>query len=332
MSRLLSYPFFLMLLMLLNARTVCAEDGETRISIGAILPYSGPFERYGALVRRGLELGRSPNVSILYEDEACEPGPAVKSYQKLAAVNGIRVYFGPLCGSPQSAIAPLLRKAGHIALLGASASERLFDISGGRMFSVQHSIEAESAFIANAMNARGLETVVLIFSESDYARSHEASFLKAYRGRVLDTIAFTTDLGSVKSSALRIKELHPSAVFAPDASPLMMGLLREMGALRLQGIPVWSVYSAQSHDVSEAITGSPVPLIYSYPDIGANDALEYFPRRAMEILSSAANQCGTVPDCIQRYLREHYPFNNVGVLEGAHLLKTFDGKQFVPLR
>jgi hypothetical protein len=76
--------------------------------VGVILPMTGDFARYGEKIRVGLESGKPPNVRYVYEDEGCEPRKAVSSYQKLSAVDGIRVFLGSWCGSPQLAAEVLM--------------------------------------------------------------------------------------------------------------------------------------------------------------------------------------------------------------------------------
>lgn len=306
--------------------TACPASAET--NVGVILPYSGIFAKYGGLVRKGVESGRSAFVRALYEDEGCRAAPAVKAYRKLTDVDGVKVIFGPMCGSPQTAVAPLVKQGQQVVMLGNSAPEAVFELSGKRMFSAQPSIETEAKFIASEMNKRGIKAVALVFYENDFSRTHEAAFRTIYAGGVIEVFAFTSeDVSTIKSMALRLKQLAPEAVFSPDATPLLLGLLKELKAIGATSMPVWSVYSAQSEEVKKATAGVQDKLIYSYPDIGTEDALEYFPRKGMEMLSAAVGSCGDMPDCIIAYLHKSYPFNEHGTLQGGLALKTIrDGK------
>lgn len=300
------------------------------VKVGAILPYSGMFARYGKVVRTGIEAGRAAGVEIVYEDERCEPMPAVRAYKKLTFVDGVKLFIGPICGSPQIAVAPLLVSNDQMALLGNAAPESVYTLSGKRMLSVQHSLESESSYIAAEMNRRGIRTVIILFSESNFSRTHEAAFRSAFNGKVIDTIALASeDATAVRGATLRIKKATPDAIFSPDASPILLGLTRELTRVDLNNLPVWSVYGTQTDSVLEAVGSYSGVLVYSYPDIGGEDALEYFPKKAMQMLSVAVNSCGEDVDCVLDYLTEHYQFNKSGFIESRFILKTIQGGKFI---
>ena len=147
---------------------------ETKV--GVILPMTGDFAQYGDKVRQGLESTRPEGVRYIYEDEGCSPKTAVSAHKKLTAVDGVQLLIGPWCGSPQTAVASLLPRSRQIALLGSSAPERVFELSGGRMLSVQPSIEQESTFNAEQAYRIGARNVVIVFLENDFSRAHEAAF------------------------------------------------------------------------------------------------------------------------------------------------------------
>jgi ABC-type branched-subunit amino acid transport system substrate-binding protein len=153
-------------------------------SVGVILPMTGEFARYGERIRQGIEGKRSKSVKFVYEDEGCNPAKAVGAYHKLRAATGAELLLGPWCGSPQVAVAALLKKTNGLAVLGSSAPERVFELSGGQMLSVQPSIESESRFNAHEAFRLGARRVVIVFLENDFSRAHEAEFRAAFKGEV----------------------------------------------------------------------------------------------------------------------------------------------------
>jgi ABC-type branched-subunit amino acid transport system substrate-binding protein len=88
--------------LLLAAPLVWAES----IKIGVMVPLTGPFARYGIRIQEAISSYASEHVSFVFEDEGCDPKMAVSAYKKLSALDGITLFLGPWCGSPQSAVAP----------------------------------------------------------------------------------------------------------------------------------------------------------------------------------------------------------------------------------
>lgn len=124
----------------------------SRLKIGVILPLSGPFGRYGAEIQKALAGLSNNTVTFVFEDEGCDPKQAVSAFKKLSTIDKINLFLGPWCGSSQSAIVPLLMSSDSLTVLASSASEALFHLSEGRIFSSQQSIESESTYLAEKVS------------------------------------------------------------------------------------------------------------------------------------------------------------------------------------
>jgi ABC-type branched-subunit amino acid transport system substrate-binding protein len=310
------------------ARTAAhAQPPET---IGVILPMTGDFARYGEKVREGLESKKTDSVKFVYEDEGCNPRSAVSAFHKLRAADKLGLFLGPWCGSPQIAVASLLNKSGGLAILGSSAPERVFPLSGGRMFSVQPSIETESTFNAKEAYRLGARKVVIVFLENDFSRAHEAAFRKAFQGQVLDTLVYASpDASALRTIATQIKKLSPDTLYIPDASPLMHGIVRQLANMGVTGLRLMSVYSAQSDDVLTAVGKSGEDLILSYPKI-EGEALHYYPRLASEIFMHGLQECKEkTPECVKKAITGRYRFDKHGTLQGELALKIISNGKFV---
>jgi ABC-type branched-subunit amino acid transport system substrate-binding protein len=301
------------------------------IKVGVLLPLTGSFAKYGEQVKATL-LQSTQGVDFIFEDEGCSGPVALSGYKKLTDNDGVKILFGPWCGTPQVVVAEQMKTRDQVAILPSSAPERVYQLSAGKMFSVQDSIEAESTFIGNQLNEAGVRKVVIVFYENDFSRAHEAAFRKAFKGAISDTIAYTSpDLPTIKSVALRIKQLKPDAVVAPDAFPLMGGLVTSLGQIGLQNLPIYSVYSAQSEDVKTALGELGRNLVYSYPDIGEEDALDHFPKKALSLLTQSTARCGESPKCIIETIPTLAEVDTQGAVKTKFILKTISGGRFVPL-
>lgn len=311
---------------LITYPVVCCAD---EVKIGVIVPLTGSFARYGEKIQKVISAFDDEKVQFVFEDEGCDPKVAVTAYKKLVELDGIKLFLGPWCGSPQSAIAPLLKSSGHLAVVGASTPEAVFDASGGRIFSTQASIEEESKFLAEKLNDLGVSSVATVFRENAFSRAHEAAFIKNYKGTIVQTFAYSSDDPSeLKSIALRIKQLQPAALYIPDASPLLGGLAKD---LRLIGVKkkIYSIYSVQSDDVMMALGQGSDKLIYSYPDIGQEEALHYFPAVAAKLLVRAAVGCNGEVQCVRKELLAQNNFNQNGILSGSLGLRMIRDGKFV---
>jgi len=299
--------------------------------VGVILPMTGEFARYGDMIRSGLEGELQGRASLLYEDEGCIfPKTAVSAFQKLRSVDGVRLFLGPWCGSPQVAVASLIKKSGELAILGSSAPERVFELSSGNMLAVQHSIEAESRFNADKAFELGARRVVILFLESDFGRAHEAAFRQRFKGEILETLTFSSpDAASLKPLLLRLRALAPDTLYVPDATPFFMGLSKELHQNGLKDLRVMSVYSAQSEDILKAVGEAGEGLLYSYPSI-EGEALVHFPRLAVKVLLAGLESCpGGEPQCVKAAIQKRFSFDSHGVLSGDLALKTIQRGRFV---
>lgn len=304
-----------------------APSSRAEDKIGVILPLTGDFARYGEKVREGLEREKSSSVRYVYEDEGCNPRVAVSAFQKLHSIDKTKVFLGPWCGSPQIAVASLVAKVGGLAILGASAPERVYQLSSGRMFAVQPSIETESTFNANESYRLGARKVVIVFMENDFSRAHEDAFRKAFQGEVLDTLVYSNSDGSaLRAIATRIKRLSPDTVYMPDASPLMHGLIKQLDSVGLRGLRLMSVYSAQSDDVLSVVGSGGEGLIYSYPDI-PEEALHHYPRLAARVVADAVQDCpNRDPECMKDAITKKKSIHSMstGCFRASCVLKPYE--------
>ncbi|MCB0318575.1 MAG: ABC transporter substrate-binding protein [Bdellovibrionales bacterium] len=301
-------------------------------NVGLIAPLTGDFARYGEKIADSVNKATPEGFKLLTEDEACTGRVAITSYNKLSKVDNVKFYLGPWCGSPQLSVAPLFKKNLDIALIGNSAPEMMHKASGGRMFSTQHSIEAESRYNAKQMNERGYKSAVIIFFENDFSRAHESGFKEVFKGKIYETFAYNSrDISTLKSIVLRIKHYNPDVIYSPDAYPLMHGFVRELYNSGLGHKQVWSVYSAQFPDILEVLGEQGNGLIYSHPDIGEDDALSYFSNKAANILYNEITNCKADSECVRLNLNQKYDFTENGYLKGDIILKTIKDKKFVKL-
>ncbi len=301
--------------------------------IGVLLPLTGDFASYGAVVRKGVESVKLPDIEWVFEDEACDPARTITGFKKLTSFDKLQFIIGPCCGSPQKAVAPLLIDKEILVLLPNAAPESVFRTSGQRMYSAQYSLETEGNFMAQAMNRRGLKRVALVMNDNDFSRTLEDGFRKGFSGSIVFTEhAPGFDVQQMKSIALKLKGINFDSLFIPDAGPLLLGFLSEMKKIGIPRRATFSVYAAQMPDVLTAEKDAVEGLLYSYPEVpGGEDAFAYFPALAASTMAKAVSDCAGKYECVAKKFSEELPFSYNGTLKGKIVLKSVRQGTFVAL-
>jgi len=304
-----------------------------KFKIGALIPLSGNFASYGETVRQGILKANTPAIEWVFEDEGCEPAPAVAAYKKLTTVDQLSFIVGPCCGSPQTAVAPMLKNRQQIAMLPNAAASSVYESSGRNMYSVQYSLEDDGVFLANTLNERGLKRVAIVYVDNDFSQAIEKGFLSAYKGSVaiaLHPPGFDTN--GMKDAALKLKNLDFDSILVPDASPMMLGFFSELKKIGVAPRPAFSVYAAQLPELIEVEGRNVDGLFYSYPDVPESvDGIGYFATVAAQQIGDLVTNCKGVPECVSKALAENPRFQPKGVLQGKIILKTIQNGKFVRL-
>lgn len=311
------------------ARDACADG---RVRVGAILPLSGDLASFGEIVLKGLKQAKSNGIEVLTEDDACMPSRTVSAYRKLTEVDHVSYILGPICGSSQQTLAPLIKSSSRLVMLLGSGADNLYQLSGGRVFSPQYSNEDEARYNAAFLHGLGAKRVALIFYDDIFCRNHERAFRRSFPGEIAQTFAFSLfDVSAIKPIATRLKALKVEGIYVPDVTPFQLGLRREMNKLGMLNIPMVSIYSAQLENILNVEGTSADGLLYSYPAIGELNAVGYFPRRGAELLFETIRSCNKDTDCTRSSLMKSGQFDERGVLKGTIETRVISNGKFVKL-
>jgi ABC-type branched-subunit amino acid transport system substrate-binding protein len=242
-----------------------------------ILPLTGPTAPFGAVVQRGVNSAGALTKDILVEDDACEPMKSISAFRSLRQ-RGASLFLGPCCTTSMAAIAPMVKQENLLAMNVCTGAERMWDLSGGRVFHAQMSADFESRQNAQVMWSRGIKKVVILYVEQEYALAHEKAFRQAFPGEVVKSLSFTgTDMGQVKSLVLKLKSLQFDALYVPIVEPFFLGLLSEAAKIGARPKNVFSVFSFELPEVLAAEGTNAEGVIYSYPEMpSSRPAAEYF--------------------------------------------------------
>jgi hypothetical protein len=232
-----------------------------------------------------------------------------------------------------TAIAPIIKKEGLLAMNVCTGSERVWGLSGQRIFHSQMSAEEESRQNAEMMWTRGIRSVVLLYAEQEYALAHERTFRDAFKGDVVQSLSFSgSDSGQVKSLVLKLKSLKFDALYIPIMEPFLLGVLTQAAKIGAKPPNVFSVFSFELPEVLAMEGVNAEGVIYSYPDIPSDQpAAEYFAGTGAQLFMDAVNNCADDTDCALQETIKSNRFDAKGFLKGKFIWKTVRGGKFVNL-
>ena len=248
----------------------------------------------------------------------------MSAYQKLTNIDDIQFIIGPGCGSPQEAIAPLVANADQIVLLPSAASKELFDVSSGKIFNVQYSLEDESRFIADTFNQQGLKKVALITYNNAFSQTHKSSFSKHFDGEIIH-LEFG-DIGEdVSTELLKLKnEPDVEAIYIADVSFFFSAGLEKIQLLDIK-TPIYSMYVVELPVARPLVEG----VTYSFPDdiSGKEGGTFELSKYAGEVFSNAFAECKNNTFCVLQYFDQSDSFDQNGISTRSFVLKKIvDGK------
>ncbi|OHA16571.1 MAG: hypothetical protein A3C79_01405 [Candidatus Taylorbacteria bacterium RIFCSPHIGHO2_02_FULL_45_28] len=300
------------------------------LRVGVISVLSGPFADYGEEVRKGVlsEASSTPDVEFVFEDDKCEPKDAVSAFNKLVQFEKIQVIIGPVCGSPQEAVIPLIKETGAIVLVPSAASSDLYSQSGGNFFNVQYSLEDESTFVAMKMNERGYKKVALVSYRNAFSETHVKAFKQKFTGEIIDHI-FVDANSDVASELAKIKAEKPDAIYSPDAAFFFGNgviKLRQLGVMA----PIFGTYVTELPAVRTLVPD----VFYSYPGNleGTQGAVYELSKQAARIAVGAVKECSNDTKCIKKKLDLSGTFDVSGVYKRPLILKQVKGNEVVEVK
>jgi branched-chain amino acid transport system substrate-binding protein len=303
---------------------------QERIKVGAMLPLTGELASFGEIILESIKRVDLKGIELVIENDECLPAKTVAAYKKLKDIDKVSYFLGPICGSPQQALAPLIKAEPTVAMLLGSGADNLYENSGGKIFSPQYSNEDEAKFNASVLHKLGAKRVALVFYDDSFCRNHEKAFRAFFPGHVVESFTYSTfDPSALKPMVAKIKSLKVDGLYVPDVSPFLLGLRRELLKLGMSDIPVVSISSAQSNDLLKAEGQAANGIRYSYPVVGEGDAFGHFATEGTKLLYDAIGACGKDTECVRNDLKQRSKFNERGILSGEIETRVIRDGKFV---
>ena len=221
------------------------EDKSDEISIGVVLPLTGPLASTGQLMKQGFDLAlaeiNNPQLSdtrftFIIEDDTSTPDGAVAAFNKLIREDGVSVILGPATSSATQAAFPIAQENQVVAISPTSGARGLSAI-GNFVFRVPLATNIVALKGVEATYAKlGYQRVATMYDETDlFSTDRDTALREAFAAinvEVLTAEVFQSGNTDFSEQLTRIKALEPEAIFVSALPPEKPGILieaRELG-------------------------------------------------------------------------------------------------------
>ena len=239
------------------------EDKSGEISIGIVLPVTGPLAATGQLMKQGLELAlgeinsaqrSATTLKFIIEDDTSTPEGAVAAFNKLIHEDGVSVILGPATSSATEAAFPVAQENQVVAISPTSGARGLSAI-GDFVFRVPLATNIVALKGVETTHAKlGYQRVATMYDDTDlFSTDRDAALREAFTAigvEVLTTEVFQSSDTDFSAQLTRIKALNPDAIFVSALPPEKPGILIQAHALGIS-VPI-TVSSLTSVEVQAA--------------------------------------------------------------------------------
>ena len=208
------------------------EDKSGEISIGVVLPLTGPLASTGQLMQQGLELAldeinntqlSDTKLKFIIEDDASTPEGAVAAFNKLIHEAGVSVILGPATSSATEAAFPVAQENQVVAISPTSGARGLSGI-GDFVFRVPLATNIVALKGVETTHAKlGYQQVATMYDDTDlFSTDRDEALQEAFTAigvEVLTREVFQSGDTDFSAQLTRIKALNPDAIFISALPP-----------------------------------------------------------------------------------------------------------------
>jgi len=224
---------------------VWANEAETTISVGAVLPLSGENASQGEDARRGIELAlarksadllkKGLKVKLVFVDDRSEPELGRKVTRGLIEEDRVRAVIGPFTSPVFLAVAPMVQ-AREVVLVSGSATTPQVRRAGDYAFTLVTPDDRQGQALARfAYEILRAHKAVVFYLNNDYGRGLKDVVRREFEklGGQIDRVHAIQDNDTDFHGVLKqVKDLKPHCVFFltyPAEGGLLLKQARELG-------------------------------------------------------------------------------------------------------
>lgn len=230
--------------------TAWAQD---TISIGAVLPLTGPSATVGEDIRRGIELGvehvnanggvLGKKLNVIIEDSGNNPTSALTAARKLVTVDKVPAVMGEYSSSITLPMAQYLVKENVVHLNIGSSSNKIREL-GPSAFNIIGLEENGNRFAAKDVYDLGHRNIALIAPNNAYGQGVAHGFKEEFEklgGKVTAQVLYTGGQSTYRRELQQLARANPDAFLYTAYGHESAVINREGKELGLRNVP-WYAY------------------------------------------------------------------------------------------
>ncbi|MCH7903479.1 MAG: penicillin-binding protein activator [Armatimonadetes bacterium] len=245
------------------------------LKVGVILPLTGSLAEGGRQALRGLELAvdrynetaDTYRIKLIVEDSRSEPRDGVTAFQKLVAVDGVKVVVGGLMSSVTLAIAPIAEREQVIVLSPGSSNPKVRD-AGDYIFrnwaSDDYDGRVMAAYAFESLNKR---RAAVLYINNDYGLGLAEAFRITFEelgGEVSLMEPYAQGQSDFRPLLAKVSDYVVDCIFFPGQPSENGTIVRQCRELDIVATLLANL-SVESPDFVTAAAGTQAGVIYSTP-------------------------------------------------------------------
>lgn len=246
------------------------------VKVGVLMAFTGGSSSMGYGAMKGVQLAKkqlgASNIEIVQADSQCDPNVARDAMKRLLEQNVVAV-IGDGCSSASVAVLPLANN-NKVVMISPSASSTALTVPNDYFFRVIPSDNFQAAFIAEAMQARGIKRAAVFYTNEPYGANMNVAFQEKFQslgGQVVATAYGEPDDIELSAQMGLLKDAKADGVFiAPNSAVSATAAIR---VARQVGITL-PLFGADIFYDQTIITNAPTAVegltITSFPTGSAN--------------------------------------------------------------
>ncbi|CAM3937894.1 ABC transporter substrate-binding protein [Bordetella muralis] len=226
---------------------------QNTISLGVVLPLTGPSATVGEDMRRGIELGvehvnakggvLGKKLQVIIEDSGNNPTTALTAARKLITVDRVPAVLGEYSSSITLPMAQYLVKENVVHLNIGSSSNKVRDL-GASAFNIVGLEAAGNLFAAKDVYAMGHRNVALIAPNNAYGQGVAHGFTEEFEklgGKISAQVLYTGGQSTYRRELQQLARAKPDAYLYTAYGHESAVINREAKELGLRDVP-WYAY------------------------------------------------------------------------------------------
>ena len=250
------------------------EIKSDEISVGVVLPLTGPLAATAQLMKQGFDLAideinsdplSAMRLKLIIEDDGGTPEGAVAAFNKLIARGGISVILGPSTSSATEAAFPIAQENQIVAISPTSGARGLSAI-GDFVFRIPLATDIVVLKGVEATHTKlGYQRVATMFDASDlFSTDRDKALQETFTAKgiaVLTTEVFESGDTDFSEQLTRIKALEPDVIFVSALPPEKPGILIQAHELGISAPIIISSLTSVEVEVAGAAAEGAITFI-----------------------------------------------------------------------